>query len=214
MEEAIHLGDQIAVMDAGQLRAIRRRPAEILASPADALRRDTGRHRPTGRSGCCRSRPSASAVEPGTAEGEPIPVERQPARRAAPNCCGRARPALPVIDADGRADRPGHRRRTGRAARRGPRMKPALPSCCGCWRWRCCVAFLLSPQTFAPLLQAADPEQRAGDLHPEQPADADAGASAHRVARDPRPRHRGRWRSRSSSPGRSAPNSCRCRAAS
>ena len=44
MEEAIHLGDKIAVMDAGKLVQYAA-PAEILARPATDIRRDADRHR-------------------------------------------------------------------------------------------------------------------------------------------------------------------------
>ena len=54
MEEAFHLGDRIAVHGRRPPAAICRRPREMLTASGDALRGAAGRHRPTGRSGCCR----------------------------------------------------------------------------------------------------------------------------------------------------------------
>lgn len=99
MEEAIHLGDRIAVMDAGRLLQYGR-PAEILARPASAFVETligTG-ERPfrllsLGSVG--------DAVEPGSAEGEAIPATASQ-RDALAELLWSGRPALPVAGADGK----------------------------------------------------------------------------------------------------------------
>ena len=128
MEEAIHLGDRIAVMDAGQASCNTRPPAEILARPATAFVETligTG-ERPfrllsLGTVG--------EAVEPGAAEGEPIRGDAQPARRPCRDAVVRARGAAGGRCRTGAAGRPRHRRRAGATALHGPtredRARPA-----------------------------------------------------------------------------------------
>ncbi|TPW30707.1 ABC transporter ATP-binding protein [Pararhizobium mangrovi] len=98
MEEAIHLGDRIAVMDGGKLLQYAE-PAEILANPAtDFVETLIG----------SADRPfrylSLSAleavVEDGAAEGEPLPVSAT-RRDALAELLWSGRNALPVVDAAG-----------------------------------------------------------------------------------------------------------------
>jgi osmoprotectant transport system ATP-binding protein len=98
VEEAIHLGHKIAVMDAGKVVQYAS-PADILARPATAFVEDmigTG-ERPfkllsLGAVG--------DAVEPGTAEGDPIPATATQ-RDALAELLWSGKPALPVIGPDG-----------------------------------------------------------------------------------------------------------------
>jgi osmoprotectant transport system ATP-binding protein len=98
MEEAIHLGHKIAIMDAGKLVQYAA-PAEILARPATPFVETligTG-ERPfkllsLGRAG--------DVAEPGTAEGEAIPASATQ-RDALAELLWTGRPALPVVGPDG-----------------------------------------------------------------------------------------------------------------
>ena len=98
MEEAIHLGDRIAVMDAGRVVQYAT-PAEILASPASRFVETL-----VGRS----ERPFrllslatvGEALETGIAGGEPIPVTASQ-RDAFAELLWSGRTALPVIDEAG-----------------------------------------------------------------------------------------------------------------
>jgi osmoprotectant transport system ATP-binding protein len=98
MEEAIHLGDKIAIMDAGRIVQYAR-PADILAKPATAFVETlvgTG-ERPfqllsLGAVG--------DAVEPGAADGDAIPVTATQ-RDALAELLWSGRPALPVKGTDG-----------------------------------------------------------------------------------------------------------------
>jgi len=98
VEEAIHLGHKIAVMDAGKVVQYAS-PADILARPATAFVEDmigTG-ERPfkllsLGAVG--------DAVEPGTADGAPIPATATQ-RDALAELLWSGKPALPVIGPDG-----------------------------------------------------------------------------------------------------------------
>jgi len=99
MEEAVHMGDKIAVMDAGKLVQYAK-PAEILAKPASAFVETLvgASERPfrllsLGRVG--------DAVEKGPAEGEAIPAEASQ-RDALAELLWSGRPALPVKDGDGK----------------------------------------------------------------------------------------------------------------
>ncbi|MET3792192.1 ABC transporter ATP-binding protein [Aquamicrobium terrae] len=99
MEEAVHMGDRIAVMDAGRLLQYDT-PERILARPAsDFVETLVGasekpfRLLSLGRVG--------EAVEQGVAEGEPIPAEASQ-RDALAELLWSGRPALPVRGADGR----------------------------------------------------------------------------------------------------------------
>ena len=98
MEEAIRLGDRIAVMDAGRLLQYAP-PAEILAKPAtafvDALI-GTG-DRPFRLLSLV---PVGDLVEPGAADGEPVAAACS-ARDALADLLWSGRPALPVAGDDG-----------------------------------------------------------------------------------------------------------------
>ena len=212
MDEAIHLGDKIAVMDEGKLLQYAhagRDPAPSRPTAFVAELIGTG-ERPFRLLSLGRVR---DAVEPGDAPK----ASRSPATPACamrwPSCCGRGRRGAAGQRRRRQAARPRHRRRRWSSARRGRHEGlAAILSACRCWR--CSSPSSSRPSCFAPLFAAADQERRAGDLHSGQPADADALPSAivliATVAAHP---GRGR-RSPSSSPGRSAPSSCRCRAAS
>ncbi|MEI9417175.1 ABC transporter ATP-binding protein [Mesorhizobium sp. Cs1321R2N1] len=99
MEEAVHMGDRIAVMDAGKLVQYAG-PAEILAKPANAFVETLvgASERPfrllsLGRVG--------DAVEQGAAEGEAIPGDASQ-RDALAELLWSGRPALPVKGTDGK----------------------------------------------------------------------------------------------------------------
>ncbi|SDA73913.1 ABC transporter ATP-binding protein [Mesorhizobium qingshengii] len=99
MEEAVHMGDKIAVMDAGKLVQYAK-PAEILAKPASAFVETLvgASERPFRLLSLGRVR---DAVEKGTAEGEAIPGDASQ-RDALAELLWSGRPALPVRDADGK----------------------------------------------------------------------------------------------------------------
>ncbi|MBZ9678956.1 ABC transporter ATP-binding protein [Mesorhizobium sp. ES1-1] len=98
MEEAVHMGDKIAVMDAGKLVQYAR-PAEILANPANAFVETLvgASERPFRLLSLGRVR---DAVEPGVAEGEAISGEASQ-RDALAELLWSGRPALPISGADG-----------------------------------------------------------------------------------------------------------------
>ncbi|BAV52374.1 ABC transporter ATP-binding protein [Mesorhizobium loti] len=98
MEEAVHMGDKIAVMDAGKLVQYAR-PAEILANPASSFVETLvgASERPFRLLSLGRVR---DAVENGTAEGEAIPGDASQ-RDALAELLWSGRPALPVKGADG-----------------------------------------------------------------------------------------------------------------
>ena len=100
MEEAVHLGHKIAVMDDGRLVQYAK-PAEILAKPASSFVETLvgSSERPfrllsLGRVG--------DAVEKGSAEGEAIPADASQ-RDALAELLWSGRPALPVKDENGKA---------------------------------------------------------------------------------------------------------------
>lgn len=100
MEEAVHLGHKIAVMDGGKLVQYAT-PAEILAKPASSFVETLvgSSERPfrllsLGRVG--------DAVEKGSAEGEAIPADASQ-RDALAELLWTGKPALPVKDTDGKA---------------------------------------------------------------------------------------------------------------
>jgi osmoprotectant transport system ATP-binding protein len=98
MEEAIHLGHKIAIMDAGKVVQYAP-PAEILAKPATAFVETlvgTG-ERPFK---LLSLRPVSDAVEPGAAEGGAIPATATQ-RDALAELLWSGRPALPVEAPDG-----------------------------------------------------------------------------------------------------------------
>jgi osmoprotectant transport system ATP-binding protein len=99
MEEAVHMGDKIAVMDAGKLVQYAK-PAEILAKPASAFVETLvgASERPFRLLSLGRVR---DAVEKGTAEGEAIPGDASQ-RDALAELLWSGRPALPVKGADGK----------------------------------------------------------------------------------------------------------------
>ncbi|RWP22207.1 MAG: ABC transporter ATP-binding protein [Mesorhizobium sp.] len=99
MEEAVHMGDKIAVMDAGKLVQYAR-PAEILAKPASAFVETLvgASEKPFRLLSLGRVR---DAVETGTAEGEAIPADASQ-RDALAELLWSGRPALPVTGADGK----------------------------------------------------------------------------------------------------------------
>ncbi|CAN7600601.1 ABC transporter ATP-binding protein [Mesorhizobium sp. LjRoot246] len=99
MEEAVHMGDKIAVMDAGKLVQYAR-PAEILAKPASAFVETLvgASERPFRLLSLGRVR---DAVEKGSAEGEAIPGDASQ-RDALAELLWSGRPALPVTGTDGK----------------------------------------------------------------------------------------------------------------
>ncbi|RWC42840.1 MAG: ABC transporter ATP-binding protein [Mesorhizobium sp.] len=99
MEEAVHMGDKIAVMDAGKLVQYAK-PAEILAKPASAFVETLvgASEKPFRLLSLGRVR---DAVEAGTAEGEAIPDDASQ-RDALAELLWSGRPALPVKGADGK----------------------------------------------------------------------------------------------------------------
>ncbi|PTE12190.1 ABC transporter ATP-binding protein [Mesorhizobium helmanticense] len=99
MEEAVHMGDKIAVMDAGKLVQYAR-PAEILAKPASAFVETLvgASEKPFRLLSLGRVR---DAVEKGTAEGEAIPGDASQ-RDALAELLWSGRPALPVKGDDGK----------------------------------------------------------------------------------------------------------------
>ncbi|MBN9060010.1 MULTISPECIES: ABC transporter ATP-binding protein [Kaistia] len=100
MEEAIHLGDRIAVMDKGKLLQYAT-PTEILARPAPGFvaRLVDGVDRPFR---LLSLAPVSQIVEPGTAEGPPI-LETATLRDALSELLWQQRDALPVTASDGSA---------------------------------------------------------------------------------------------------------------
>ena len=100
MEEAIHLGDRIAVMDKGKLLQYAT-PTEILARPAPGFvaRLVDGVDRPFR---LLSLAPVSQIVEPGTAEGPPI-LETETLRDALSELLWQQRDALPVTASDGSA---------------------------------------------------------------------------------------------------------------
>ncbi|TGQ48089.1 MULTISPECIES: ABC transporter ATP-binding protein [unclassified Mesorhizobium] len=99
MEEAVHMGDKIAVMDAGKLVQYAK-PAEILARPASAFVETLvgASEKPFRLLSLGRVR---DAVEKGAAEGEAIPGDASQ-RDALAELLWSGRPALPVKGADGK----------------------------------------------------------------------------------------------------------------
>ena len=99
MEEAVHMGDKIAVMDAGKLVQYAK-PAEILAKPASAFVETLvgASERPFRLLSLGRVR---DAVEKGSAEGEAIPGDASQ-RDALAELLWSGRSALPVSGADGK----------------------------------------------------------------------------------------------------------------
>jgi osmoprotectant transport system ATP-binding protein len=99
MEEAISLGDRIAVMDKGALLQYAP-PAEIVAAPATEF---VGELLGSGERSfrLLSLRRIAEAVEPGDAQGTPI-AETMTLRDALDEALWTGRPAVPVSDAEGR----------------------------------------------------------------------------------------------------------------
>ncbi|PAP91745.1 ABC transporter ATP-binding protein [Mesorhizobium wenxiniae] len=99
MEEAVHMGDKIAVMDAGKLVQYAK-PAEILAKPASAFVETLvgASEKPFRLLSLGRVR---DAVETGTAEGEAI-LDDASQRDALAELLWSGRPALPAKGADGK----------------------------------------------------------------------------------------------------------------
>ncbi len=99
MEEAVHMGDRIAVMDAGRLVQYAK-PAEILARPANAFVETLvgASEKPFRLLSLGRVR---EAVETGSADGEAIPDDASQ-RDALAELLWSGRPALPVKDEDGK----------------------------------------------------------------------------------------------------------------
>jgi len=99
MEEAVHMGDKIAVMDTGKLLQYAK-PAEILARPASAFVETLvgASEKPFRLLSLGRVE---DVVENGTDEGEPICAEASQ-RDALAELLWSGRPALPVKGADGK----------------------------------------------------------------------------------------------------------------
>ena len=193
MEEAIHLGDKIAVMDAGKLVQYAT-PAEILAQSGDRLRRDAGRQ------------PATAVQAAVAADGRRRRRERHGRRRSRSRPTTNQRDALAETAVVGPAGAAGRRVPTAkplgrvtveglvkRAARpRHDAAHPADPA--PCRAWRCWSRSSCGRELVRAAVQAADREQCAGDLQSGQPADADAAASAHGADRDRGGHHRRAWR--------------------
>ncbi len=118
MEEAIHLGDRIAVMDEGKLLQYARAGGDPGAGRRRAFVETligTG-ERPFR---LLSLEPVGDAVEPGSGarRGRSRPPRRSATRW--PNCCGRAAQALPVVGEDGADLGKVTRRRAWSSARRG-----------------------------------------------------------------------------------------------
>jgi osmoprotectant transport system ATP-binding protein len=99
MEEAIYLGDRIAVMDKGELLQYAP-PAEIVAAPATGF---VGELLGSGERSfrLLSLRRIAEAVEPGEAPGEPI-ADTMTLRDALDEALWTGRSAVPVADAEGK----------------------------------------------------------------------------------------------------------------
>ena len=94
MEEAIHLGSRIAVMDGGKLLQYAT-PQEIIANPAtDFVSELIGGDRPFRLLSLAKV---GTLVEPGDAAGDPIPASAS-LREAYAECLWSGREALPVIE--------------------------------------------------------------------------------------------------------------------
>lgn len=94
MEEAIHLGTRIAVMDGGKLLQYAT-PEDIIANPATPFVAELiGGDRPFRLLSLAKV---AGMVEPGAAEGEPIPADAT-LREALAECLWSGREALPVVE--------------------------------------------------------------------------------------------------------------------
>lgn len=94
MEEAIHLGTRIAVMDGGKLLQYAT-PEDIIANPATPFVAELiGGDRPFRLLSLAKV---AGMVEPGAAEGEPIPADAT-LREALAECLWSGRDALPVVE--------------------------------------------------------------------------------------------------------------------
>ena len=142
MEEAIRLGDRIAVMDQGRLLQFAP-PAEIIASPATPFVAELigTAERPFR---LLSLQQVAAAVEPGQGEGDPVPATMT-MRDAYAECLWSGCGALPVVDGDGTPSAASPRRRSprvrgGRHEHR-PRRPPAALALL--------VAFIVAPQSFA-----------------------------------------------------------------
>ena len=148
MEEAIHLGDRIAVMDAGRLDPVRD-PGGDSRPPGLGLRRDAGRAgRAAVPAALARNRRRGDRARPG--RGRADPGDSQPARCPRRDAVGRARGA-----AGGRCrGRPGRsrlRRRAGAPRCTARRVRIGLVL--RLLALALLVAFLASPQTFAPVFR-------------------------------------------------------------
>ena len=88
MEEAIHLGDKIAVMDAGKLVQYAK-PAGDPGKPGQRASSRRWSAPASGRSGCCRSDACATRSSPARPKASRFPAMPASAMRW-PNCCGRA----------------------------------------------------------------------------------------------------------------------------
>jgi osmoprotectant transport system ATP-binding protein len=99
MEEAIHLGDRIAVMDQGRLLQYAA-PQELITAPATAF---VGELLGTGERAfrLLSLRRIADLVEPGVATGEPISAELN-LRDALDEALWTGRSAVPVVDSNGK----------------------------------------------------------------------------------------------------------------
>jgi osmoprotectant transport system ATP-binding protein len=98
MEEAIHLGDHIAVMDGGRLLQYAT-PGEVLVRPAPGFVEKLvgGGDRPFRLLSLITV---AEAAEPGMADGQPVPVDRT-LRDALADLLWQGAHSLPVMGADG-----------------------------------------------------------------------------------------------------------------
>ncbi len=175
MEEAIHLGHKIAVMDAGKVVQYAT-PAQILAKPATAFVEElvgTG------------DRPFkllslslvGDAVEPGSADGEAIPATASQ-RDAFAALLWSGQPALPVMKPDGtklgKVTVEGLMKRAARPDDAVRRVTAQTGGFGAAGRLHHRAAMVRGS------IQAAHGKQRTGDLQSGQPAVADALPSAHR----------------------------------
>ena len=178
MEEAIHLGDKIAVMDAGKVVQYARRRRSWRGPPTAFVETLVGTgERPFRLLSLGRGAAMRWSRAPRKARRSPA-TRRQ--RDALAELLWSGRPALPVSGRDGTPLGKRDGRRAGEA-RREAGMTLSLPALLRLAALALLVAFITEPHWFEPAFKPLTREQCARDLQPGQPAGADALASAHRA---------------------------------